>query len=276
MSYSVLMSVYCKERSEYFRIAIQSMLDQTVPPDDFVLVCDGPLTDELYSVIDEFCSDHPGLFNVIKLEENVGLGSALNVGIKACKNEYVARMDSDDISLPDRIERQLKVFESNGSLSVVGAQISEFQKDPSVIEGYRVVPISHEDILERMKTRNPMNHVTTLMRRSDVLEVGNYESVVGYEDYYLWVKMLSSGKVFVNIDGVGCNVRVDGMYKRRGGMAYFKNYMRVQRLLLDKELISYPRYFANCCVRFSATVLCPDFLKKILFKKMMRKRKMKN
>ena len=242
MAYSVLMSVYYKEKPAHLEIAIQSMLDQTVPTDDFVLVCDGSLTEELYAVIDRFCTANPTLFHVIRLEKNMGLGHALNVGIKACKNEYVARMDSDDISLPDRIEKQLKAFEADSSLSVVGAQIAEFQTDPTVIEGYRVVPTSHKKILRRVKTRSPMNHVTARMKRSDVLEVGNYEGLIGYEDYHLWIKMLSAGKIFFNIDSVGCNVRVDGMYKRRGGIAYFKSYQKLQRLLLAEKLITYPRY----------------------------------
>lgn len=273
MPYSVLMAVYRKEKPEFLKIAIQSMLDQTVPTDDFVLVCDGPLTQELDAVIDRFCTTYPALFHVVRMEKNMGLGLALNAGIQECKNEYVARMDSDDISLPDRIEKQLKVFELDASLSVVGAQIAEFQNDPAVIEGYRVVPTAHNKILKRVKTRSPMNHVTVLMKRSDVLAVGNYEGLVGYEDYHLWIKMLSAGKVFANIDDVGCNVRVDGMYKRRGGMAYFKNYKKLQELLLAEKLITYPRYMMNACVRFGATVVCPNFLRKILFKKLMRKRK---
>lgn len=276
MSYSVLMSVYAREKPAYLEKAIQSMLDQTVPTDDFVLVCDGPLTDGLYAVIDAFCEKHPHLFRIIRLEENVGLGAALAEGVGACKNEYIARMDSDDISLPDRIERQLQAIGQNEALSAVGAQIAEFQSDPVKIDGYRTVPTSHGDILKRLRTRNPMNHVTVLMKRSAVLAAGNYQSVIGFEDYHLWTRMLALGQRFANIGDVGCFVRIDGMHKRRGGMPYFKNYMQVARLMRANKMLSYPRYIVNACVRFSASVLCPDFLKKILFKIAMRKKHVHN
>ena len=124
--YSVLMSVYRKENPEFFRIAIESMLKQTIPTNDFVLVCDGPLTPKLDQVIQTLSDQYQDIFQIIRLETNCGLGNALNTGLKICKNELVARMDSDDISLLNRCELQLKAFQSDPELSLCGGNIMEF------------------------------------------------------------------------------------------------------------------------------------------------------
>jgi len=270
--YSVLMSVYCKEQATYFKTAIDSMLAQTVPPDDFVLVCDGPLTFELDAIIEEYCKKMPKLFNVIRLSENKGLGNALKIGVEACKYELIARMDTDDISLPDRCEKQLKMLSENPEISVVGGQISEFYDDPKNVIDYRIVPTSYEEIKKRAAKRNPMNHVTVMLKKSQVLLAGNYYDIPGFEDYHLWVQMLSAGLKLQNIEDVCCNVRVDrNMYGRRGGLTYFKRTLEMECFLLKSKLITIPHFCVNVAVRFCGTVLCPDFIKEILFKKFLRK-----
>lgn len=271
-SYSVLMSVYFKENPEYFKTAIDSMLTQTVKPSDFVIVCDGKLTDELDSVIDEFKSKFPQLFNIVRLNENVGLGPALKAGLEQCKCELVARMDTDDISLPDRMEIQLKAFEKNPDATVIGGQISEFLNNPDEIIDYRLVPLTADDIYNRAKSRNPMNHVTVVYKKSQVLEVGGYDDLPGFEDYRLWVTLLSAGKKLINIENVCCNVRVgDGVYKRRGGIGYFKHTWNMEKYLRQEKMIYLFQFWKNVSVRFVGTVLCPNFVREYFFKKLMRK-----
>ena len=123
MEYSVLMTVYKNDDPEFFKLSLLSMLNQTIPSNDIVVVKDGPVTDELQSVLDELSSEYPDRINQVQLENNIGLGLALNEGLKVCKNELIARMDSDDFSLPMRCEEQLKMFEEDPSLDIVGCPV---------------------------------------------------------------------------------------------------------------------------------------------------------
>lgn len=255
--YSVLMSVYLKEHPEHFQAAIDSMLNQTVPPSDFVIVCDGDLTPELDYIIIRYVSLYPGLFNVLRLPVNMGLGNALRIGVEACKYDFIARMDTDDISVADRIERQLEVFAAHPEVSVCGGQIAEFTDSPDSVVGYRIVPSSHQEIYSMAKKRNPMNHMTVLFRKSDVLDCGNYCHFLFFEDYHLWTKMLCNGKIFHNIPEVCVKARVDSMFSRRTGVAYYKRSKQMMKHLLSLKMIGYPRYFMNNLIRFVATVIIP-------------------
>lgn len=272
--YSVLMSVYCRERPEYLRMAVESMLGQTdAAPSEFVLVCDGPLTRELDAVIDAFCAGYPALFHILRLEENRGLGAALNAGLQVCSHELVARMDSDDIALPDRMRLQLDAWEQHPGLSALGGQIAEFAHSPDDITAYRHVPTEPDQILSYLKRRSPMNHTTTLLRKSHVLKVGGYGEVAGFEDYFLWIKLISRGFFLANVPLVCCRVRADAaMYRRRGGWRYFKNAVKMESFLLHSGLITIWEYTQNVVVRFAGTVLVPTELRRRLFLRFLRLR----
>lgn len=200
MKYSVLMSVYVKEQPEYAKLSIDSMLEQTIKPDEIVLVKDGPLTSELDNMIAEYEQAFPGLFTIVPLKENVGLGMALNEGLKVAKNELVARMDTDDIAFPERCEKQLEWFKKNPELSIVGTNTDEFSNDPSKIHSKRVVPETHEAIVRFSKTRNPFNHPTVMYKKSDVLASGGYGDYRRNQDYELFVRMLNEGYLGANIN----------------------------------------------------------------------------
>lgn len=270
-SYSVLMSVYYKEKPEFLRQAIDSMFAQTAAPDEVVLVCDGPLTPELDQVILSFEEQRGEQFRVLRLETNMGLGNALQRGIHVCENEWIARMDSDDISLPDRMEKQLAYVRSHPEVSVVGGQIVEFVDDPANPVDIRSVPLEMPQIRETLRFKNPMNHVTTLFRKSAVLAVGNYEDYPGFEDYQLWARLLAQGYQMANLEDCLCQVRVGlDMYRRRGGWRFFKNTYRMQRFLLERKLITAAQFLRNLIIRFSAAVL-PNRLRGAMFRKVMRK-----
>ena len=170
--YSVLMSVYNKEKPSYLRESIDSMVSQTEKPDEIIIVKDGPLDKELDDVIKEYKDKRPELFVILELPENKGLGNALNKGLEISKNELVARMDTDDISLPDRCKKQLMEFEKNKNLCIVGTQINEFIDQPTEIIRSRVVPLTYDDILEFSKRRSPFNHPTVMYKKTKVLELG--------------------------------------------------------------------------------------------------------
>lgn len=194
--YSVLMSLYNKEHSEYLRLALDSMINQTVKPDEIVLVEDGPLNDELYKVVEEY---KPYLTLVIN-EKNLGLGLALNEGLKVCRNELVARMDTDDISKPDRCEKQLKRFEEKPELAIVGSYIDEFTGTKENVVSQRRVPISSEAIYEYAKRRSAFNHPAVMYRKSAVLAEGGYANLKRNQDVDLFGRMMFKGYKAENID----------------------------------------------------------------------------
>lgn len=266
--YSVLMSLYRKECPDYFRLALDSMLSQTVKPDEIVLVEDGPLTSELYDVIEKY---KPHL-KIVKNEKNLGLGLALNKGVKVCRNELVARMDTDDIAKPDRCGKQLLFFEENPTTSILGGQIEEFIDTTSNVVGRRIVPNSDIELKKYIKKRCPFNHMSVMFRKSDVLEVGNYQDWFCNEDYYLWIRLALADKKFANLSDILVDVRVGAdMYQRRGGWKYYKSEKALQKLMLDKRMIGVFRYFINVSERFILQVLMPNWLRGFVFRKLARK-----
>lgn len=198
--YSVLMSVYEKENPNYFKASIESMLTQTLPPEQIVIVKDGKLTKELNHIVDYYEKNNENLFTIVELEENVGLGLALNEGLKACRNELVARMDTDDLSVENRCELQVNEFEKNKNLSILGSSIAEFEDSPDKIMSARVVPTKHQDIVNFSRRRNPFNHPTVMYKKSEVLKVGGYGDYRRNQDLDLFVRMLQNGCIAKNLE----------------------------------------------------------------------------
>lgn len=245
MQYSVLMSVYAKEQPEYLRASMESIFLQSVPTDDFVLICDGPLTPPLDALIAEMQKKHSCL-HVYRLAENKGLGNALKEGIPHCKNELIARMDSDDISRVDRCERQLAEFASDSQLDILSGTIEEFIDSPMTITGRRVLPASHEEICHYSKKRSPFNHPAVMYKKSSVLNAGGYTGEYRLEDYALWVRMLMNGCHAKNIDEPLLYMRVTSdLYLRRGGKAYAKEMLRFHRWMRKVKWISWWDYFTG-------------------------------
>lgn len=221
MEFSVLMSVYYKEKQEYLKLALDSVLDQTLPAAEIVLIKDGPLTQELDEVIEMYDKKYSGSFRIFALEKNVGLGKALNFGVQQCKYDLIARMDTDDIAVPNRFELQIKEFAQYNDLALCGGQIAEFENDPQMIIGYRKVPLTRDEIVKFAKKRNPFNHVTVMFRKQAILESGNYQDMPYFEDYWLWVRMLQKGYIVKNIKNILVNVCAgEKMLSRRHGKVY--------------------------------------------------------
>lgn len=198
--YSVLMSLYDGENPSFLRPSFDSMLNQTVQPDEIIIVLDGPINQKLQEIVDEYKEAFSEIVKIVPLKENVGLGKALNKGLKNCSNELVARMDTDDISLASRCEKQLHVFNNYPNLTIVGTNTDEFSDDPSKIISSRVVPSDYHEIVKFSKTRNPFNHPTVMYKKSDVLESGGYGDFRRNQDYELFVRMLNEGYQAKNID----------------------------------------------------------------------------
>ena len=248
-TYSVLMAVYGKEKPEFFRQSIESMLAQTLTFSDFVLVCDGALTHELNEVISWAQEEMDEKLQIIRLKENKGLGKALRTGVPRCRCSVIARMDSDDISRPDRCERQFRIIERDG-YDLVSGTLQEFVREPGDMDRLRVLPRTSEEILQYAKKRNPFNHPCVMFRKESVLRVGSYQDFPGFEDYYLWIRMLRKGCKGYNVQEVILDMRTgNGMYDRRGGRDYLYWVLRFQRYLYCKNFITKKEYIQNCLVR---------------------------
>ena len=268
--FSVLISVYAREQSDYLRSALHSVFEQTVPPTEVVLVEDGPLTTELEAVITDFCEKYNTL-KIVKLAKNMGLGNALNIGLSACTYDLVARMDSDDLSLPNRFEAQLKVFEENPEVSVVGGWISEFDNDPQSIISYRKLPQTDRELRRMCQLKNPLNHMTVMFSKKEVLDAGGYQHFYLFEDYYLWARMLLLGVEARNLPDTLLYMRAGtGMYKRRGGWKYVKSMLHF-RLFLWKSGLSSFLDFVVCAGGQMMICLIPNRLRELFYKKFLRK-----
>ena len=269
--YSVLMSVYYKEKPEYLNQAIESIQTQTLSTNNFVLVCDGPLTPELDAIINVKQHEMGDSLNVVRLAKNGGLGNALNEGIKHCKNELVARMDSDDIAYPDRCERQINVFNTHPNVSICSGIVEEFVATPEVVEVKRVPPEVHEEIVKFAKKRYPFNHPCVMYKKCAVEAVGSYQDFYLLEDYYLWLRMLMAGYEGYNIQEPLLYMRAGSdMYLRRAGWKYAKTQIQLFKFMKKKGFINNGQYIKSCMIR-SGSALAPNWLRKFVYGKVLRK-----
>ena len=268
--FSVLMSIYYKEKAEYFNRAMQSIWDeQTIKPAEIVLVQDGKLTDELDNAISNWNNKLGDVFKTISIEKNVGLGDALNIGLKECNYALVARMDTDDISTPDRFEKQLKVFE-NSDIDICSSWVSEFDNDENEIVSYRKVPEYHEEIMMYMKMRNGINHPSVMYKKSIIENSGGYKKMMWFEDYYLWVRVIINGVKFYNIQEPLVNMRAGyGQLERRSGLGYAIEEYKFQKKLLQLNFLTRIEFFKNIIFKFIIRVLPRSVIKQI-YKMLLR------
>lgn len=266
-NYSVLMSVYYKENPNFLRQAIDSMMSQTICTNDFVLVCDGPLTEELDCVVEEFQKKYPDIVQILRLEKNMGLGCALNAGLTQCRNELVARMDSDDISLPERCEKQLEVFKKEPSLSIMSGTVLEFKESPRTVTGKRILPELHNEICRFSHKRNPFNHPAVMFKKNAVIEAGGYrEKYHLFEDYDLWVRMLQSKCRGYNLSSPLLYMRTSSdMYLRRGGKTYARDLLQFHRWLEESGWIT-KRDFIVGALPHAFVCILPNQIRGVIYK----------
>lgn len=270
--YSVLMSVYYKEKPEWLKYSIESMLNQTVLCDEFVLVEDGPLTKELDDVVDEFSSKYPKLFKIVKIKKNGGLGPALQRGVLECKNEFIARMDSDDYSKPDRIEKQIKIFEENPELGLVGTNVEEFEESIDKVNCHVILPETHDEIYKFSKTRCPFRHPSLLYRKSAVLKAGNYRMFYLCEDYDIYVRMLQTDCKCYNIQEPLVYMRIGkDFYKRRGGWKYMKTILKFKNEQLKSGYFSFVNYLKST-IPHVIVCLMPNSLRDYVYRNFLRRK----
>lgn len=271
MNFSVCTSVYKNDKPCYIQQAFNSLINQTLKPSEIIVVVDGPISSDIESVLKYYIDNEP-LFKVHYLEQNVGLGNAMNLALGLATYDIVARMDSDDISVPDRFEKQINILKENPNISIIGGAILEFIETPSNALGKRVCPLSNAEIKNYMKSRCGFNHVTVMFRKNDVLKAGGYKDWFWNEDYYLWIRMMMNNCLFMNIEDVLVNVRVGkDMYARRGGLKYFKSEYKLQKFMLKNKVINFFRFFYNVSARFIIEILMPNPMRAWIYKHLLRK-----
>ena len=272
-AFSVAISVYKSDNPVFFERALNSITEgQTIMPDEIVLIVDGPVSSELNEIINKYENKYD-IFNVIRLEKNGGLGNALKIAVKNAKYDLIARMDSDDVSLPTRFEEQLAYFQCHPEIDIVGGNITEFIGDECNIVGKRTVPKTNSEIREYMKIRCAMNHVSVMYKKSSVQAAGGYQDWFWNEDYYLWIRMWLKNAIFANTGTVLVNVRVGKeMYQRRGGEKYYKSEKRLQDYMLKHKMINCKTYVVNIVKRFIVQRILPNKLRGWVFRNFARSR----
>ena len=263
------MSVYKNSKPDEFLAAFNSIIHQTAPPNEIILVIDGPISKELASLIESLRKNES--LKIIKIPENKGLGNALRIGVENASNDLIARMDSDDISLSNRFELQLNYFLQHPYTDVLGGQVTEFIDTPDHIIGKRIVPLNNKEIYAYMKKRCAMNHPSVMFRKEAVINAGNYQDWFLNEDYYLWIRMMSNKCEFANLNQVLVNLRVsNGLYERRGGWSYFKSEAGIQVLLHKYHFISWFREIYNIFLRLIIQILLPNRVRAFIYQTLLR------
>lgn len=270
--YSILMSVYKNDNPEWFDFSIRSMLKQTLFPDEFVIVEDGPVSDEIEAVVQANCRSYPDLFHIIRLKENLGLGEAMRIGVLECRNEWIARMDSDDYSCPDRIEKELSAAVAHGA-DIVGTDVAEFTGTPDEAhrKAIRAFPEGHDDLIKFGKRRTPFAHPAVLMKKSKVLSAGNYQTAYLHEDFDLFVRMFRDGCIGYTVKEILVYVRIgEDFYERRGGVSYLKALLKFNW----KQLAEGWMGISDFAIRSAGNIafcLMPNSLRDYLYRRVLRK-----
>jgi glycosyltransferase involved in cell wall biosynthesis len=268
MKLSVLMAVYAKESPAFLQTCLESLAWQTMPADEIVLVEDGPIAPALRDVIDSFRPSLPIVS--VPLASNGGLGAALRVGLAHCSGDIVARMDSDDISLPDRFAVQFAFLAGHPEIDVVGAAIAEFHEDWTRPHSIRALPLRAPELTRFARHRNPLNHVTVVFRKASVLAAGGYQPRSAFEDYHLWARMLLRGACFANLPQALVHVRCgNGMQRRRGGPSYALSEARAQGEMHRMGFLSTAEWARNMLVR-GPVRLVPASLRGLIYSAWLR------
>lgn len=256
MDYSVLMTVYKKDSPEYLSQSIKSMLNQTVKTNDFVLVCDGEITEELEHAISSSFIGNEDILNLIRLKENVGLGKALNLTLPLCKNVWVARMDDDDIAHLDRCEKELLYLEQHPEVSILGSYVNEFVDNPSNVIRTKKVPVEKAEICEFSKRRNPFNHSTLFIHRDRLIQVGNYSEMRTNQDVETWVRALNHGLIGANIAEALVDFRFDrNTYLRRKNWNNVKLMISVWKSFYDRGYCSLVDYIYVASMQMAVWIM---------------------
>lgn len=265
MKFTVLLSLYSKERAEYLIACLDSIKNNTTPPDQVLIIYDGPIGKNLEEVVDMYrdCLS----IDTVSLSQNIGLGKALNHGIDFCRNEIILRMDTDDVCVNDRFEKQINFLERNPAIALLGGAIDEYDEKMICPKGVRFSVSEHEQIRLYCKKRNPFNHMTIAFRKSVITKVGGYHHHYAIEDYNLWLRVISAGYETHNMEDILVHVRAGGnMLSRRRGIAYIKSEIQLAKLKYKLKIDNIVG-IVSCTLLRSLPRLLPVSLLSIIYKR---------
>lgn len=270
MKFSVLMPVYIKESPEFLTQSLESILvKQSILPNEVIIIEDGPITSEIRCVLDYYCKLFPGLVQCYQLEKNMGMGYAMNFGLNKCQYDWVFRMDSDDISRPDRFKTQIQIIQQN-KYDVIGSSINEFNQNIGDINQVRILPKNHTEIIRTMKYRNPINHMTVAFNRKKAIDAGGYWNKRALEDYNLWYEMSKTNSIFFNIEEVLVDARIgNSMLNRRTGYNYFLFEFDLLKKFKHDRFINNVQFYIICFMKL-ITRIVPVFLLEKIYKTFLR------
>lgn len=271
--YSVLMSVYKNEKAEFFAKSLESIFTQTYAPDEVVVVCDGELSQQLDSVLDEYSAKYPKILNVVRIPQNKGTAYCANLGLETVRNEYVMKMDSDDICQPFRAENQMTFLAQNPDVDIVGGYIEEFNSDDGRPIAVRQVPLNDAEIRKFAKRRSPFNNQTMVYKKSIAQKIGGYSNdLIRCEDYDFMVRMLIAGAVAANLPEVLVLYRVNtANIIRRKNLLNTKSFIAVRKKIHKMGFSSFLDYIIPCIGQVALFIM-PSFITGFIYKKMLRKK----
>lgn len=269
MNFSILLPIYIKDEPKYFKECIDSIYCQTLSPTEIVIIKDGPVQDEINSIINSYKTRNEIDIVEFQFPSNQGTGIAFAKGVELCSYEYIARMDADDICLPTRFELQLDTLRINQNIDICGGWLEEFSSATGAVLGYKKVPESDNDIKEYAKKRNPLNHPTVIFKKSKVLEAGNYRPIKFYEDYHLWIRMFLNNNKAYNLQLPLVRFRITpDFYNRRGGIQNLKYEMIAFYDIYKMGYISILQFILNISMRAVARILP---IRKLIYQNILRK-----
>lgn len=268
--FSVLMAVYRNDVPEYFKAAVDSVINQTLPPQQVVIVVDGPVSDELKRVIEEVAVTH-SVIEIVWLPENVGVGQAVSIGTEHCKYSFIARMDSDDLCVPTRFAKEMEYLAQHPDVDLVGSYGQEFYETIDCLTGVKIVPERHTEIVKFMHNRSPFCQQSVMMKKSALINAGGYRNYFFAEDWDLWIRMSLSDAVFHNLPECLVYMRINrATFQRRHGLKYYQQIKGVLKFMLQRKMINYFQYTKNKLIRFIGHVLVPVDMKKFFYQKFLR------
>lgn len=268
--FSVLISIYAKEKPDYLDLSLQSIFTNSLFPSEVVLIEDGPVGKELQKVVAKYQRKYPKVLKVFSYEKNRGLGLALADGVKNCSYDLIVRMDADDICHKNRFEREISYLMKHQDIDVLGSFVMEYDNTMSTACALKEVPLQDREIKKYMRTRNPLNHMSVVFRKEKVLSAGNYLPMLFFEDYYLWCRMAKNNCHFANLEEPLVDVRSGlKMIERRGGLKYVKCICQFEWTLWRQQTINTLELIKNIVIRVTVCFL-PRHIRKTLYEKKLR------
>lgn len=269
--FSVLMSVYKNDKYEYLKKAFNSIYTNSIIPNECVIIYDGEVSEDInnFLELEKKKLQAYSEIKILKLPYNLGLGLALREGLKHCTNSLIARVDSDDINRRDRFEKQIAYFKKNEKLILLGGQIKEFSDNDQTIASIRSVPVSMDEIKRFSQYRSPFNHPTVMFKKIYIEKIGSYQDIRGFEDYHLWARLIMSEAEYANVPDILVDMRA-GLYNRRGGFKYLKNYAKLRKYFVKIGFTSKINEI-TCIYLMACSVSLPTQFRKWLYIKLLRK-----